>query len=79
MTHDVPAQTTLFATNVGASVWWASDLFYRHGPSWEIVPPILIGGASLLGAMRGMLNDRQARRHKDELHKVEVEKRRGKA
>jgi len=75
MSHDIPAQTSIFATNVAASAWWVGDLLYRHGPSWQLVPPILIGAASLIGAIRGYANDRQARLHKDELHRIEVEKR----
>jgi hypothetical protein len=77
MSHDIPAQTSIFATNVAASAWWVGDLLYRHGPSWQLVPPILIGAASLVGAIRGYANDRQARKHRDELHQIELMRRKG--
>jgi len=78
MTQELPPQTSVFATNLGASAWWAGDLFYRHGPSWQLVPPLLIAAASLVGALRGYANDRQARRHRDELHQIEVSRRKEK-
>ncbi|AGA28394.1 hypothetical protein [Singulisphaera acidiphila] len=76
MTNEIHAQTGIFATNVAASGWWVCNAFYQHGPSWQMVPPILIGAASFVGALRGYANDRQARQHKDELHRLEVERRR---
>jgi hypothetical protein len=76
MTHDHGSETSLFATNAAASGWWLVDLLVRHGPSWQIVPPILIGTASLLGAAKGYLNDRQARRHAEERHRLDIELRR---
>lgn len=76
MTHDMSNQTGLFATNALASSWWVVDLFYRHGPGWEMVPPILIGTASLLGAIKSYQNDRQARRHREERHRLELESQR---
>ena len=78
MSHEfLPPQTSIFASNAAASAWWTGDLLYRHGPSWQLVPPILIGTASLLGALRGYANDRQMRKHRDELHRIEIMKRKG--
>lgn len=75
MTHDASTnQTGLFATNALASSWWVVDLLYRHGPSWQIMPPLLLGAASLLGAVKSYQNDRQARRHTEERHRLELER-----
>jgi hypothetical protein len=76
MTHDAPSQTGLFATNAAAAGWWVLDLLYRHGPSWELVPPILIGTASVIGAVKSWTDSAQQRRHREELHRLELEKRR---
>jgi hypothetical protein len=70
--HDIPPQTGLFATNALGSFWWVCDLLYRNGPSWSLLPPSLIGVASVVGAVRGFLNDRQARRHKEEEHRARM-------
>lgn len=72
MQHDIPPQTGIFATNALGSLWWVCDLLYRHGPSWSILPPTLIGFASVVGAIRGFLNDRQARRHREEEHQARM-------
>ncbi|WP_254053897.1 hypothetical protein [Singulisphaera sp. GP187] len=37
-----------------------------------MIPPILIGLSSLIGAARGYANDRQERMHKRELHQLEI-------
>lgn len=63
----------LFATNVGGSVWWLLDALYRHGPSWQLVPPIVLAIASLVGAVRAYQDGAQARRHADEKHRAELE------
>jgi hypothetical protein len=73
MNHDTPNQTGLFATNAAASSWWVVDLLCRHGPSWQIVPPTLIGLASFVGAIKSYQNDRQARRHAEDRHRLELE------
>jgi hypothetical protein len=77
--HDVSNQTGLFAANAAAAGWWVVNLVARHGPSWEAVPPILIGAASLIGAVKSWQNDQQLRRHREELHRLEIEKRKGNA
>lgn len=65
-------QTGLFATSSLGSFWWVVDVLCRNGPSWSIVPPILIGTASLIGAIRSYQNDLQARRHAEERHRAEM-------
>lgn len=70
--NEIPHQTGLFATSSLGSFWWVADVLYRHGPTWSVVPPILIGCASLIGAIRGYQNDRQARRHAEERHRAEM-------
>jgi hypothetical protein len=62
--------TSLFATSAAGAVWWTVDVLYRLGPSWSVVPPILIGAASLIGAIGGYQNDRQKRRHAEERHRA---------
>ena len=71
--HDPSHSTGLFATNAAAASWWAVDLLYRHGPDWQVLPPLLIAAASLVGAVRGFANDRQSRRHKEERHRIEIQ------
>ncbi len=66
------SQTRLFATSAAGSGWWFVDALYRHGPSWQLVPPLLLAVASLIGALNGFLNGRQARKHADELHRAEM-------
>jgi hypothetical protein len=68
--NDAPHQTNLFATSALGSFWWVADVLYRHGPTWSVVPPILIGTASLIGAIRGYQNERQSRRHAEERHRA---------
>jgi hypothetical protein len=86
MTHELQNQTGLFASSALGAFWWIGDLLYRHGPSWSILPPTLIGIASVVGAARGYANDRQARqqraandeqerRHKEERHKADMVRR----
>jgi hypothetical protein len=70
--NDFQHQTGLFATSSLGSFWWVADVLYRHGPTWSVVPPVLIGTATLIGAIRGYLNDRQVRRHAEEKHRAEM-------
>ena len=72
MHHDAANQTNLFAANTLGSVWWMADILYRNGPSWAVLPPILIGATGLVGALRGYQNDRQSRRHKEEIHQSDM-------
>lgn len=65
-------QTTTFATSAGASIWWLVDAIMRHGPGWQLVPPLLIGMTSLIGATRGLVNDLAANRRAYELHRTEL-------
>jgi hypothetical protein len=72
MHHDASGQFGIYATSTVGSLWWAIDFLYRHGPSWEVMPPILVGAASLIGAVRAYLNDKQGRKHADERHRAEM-------
>jgi hypothetical protein len=65
-------QTTTFVGTATASAWWMVDALMRHGPGWQLMPPLLIGMASVIGATRGMLNDLAANRRADELHRIEL-------
>lgn len=66
------AQTTTFVGTATASAWWMVDALMRHGPGWQLVPPLLVGMASLVGATRGLLNDVAANRRADERHRAEL-------
>jgi hypothetical protein len=66
-------QTRLFAGNAAGAGWWLFDALYRYGPSWQLVPPILIALASVMGAVRSYQDGAQARRHAEEKHQEEIE------
>lgn len=66
--------TQLFAANAAGAGWWVFDALYRYGPSWQLVPPILIGLASVMGAVRSYQDGAQARRHADEKHRAELDR-----
>lgn len=73
--HDgshVPASTRVFALNCAGAIWWIGDQLARHGPRWELVPPILCGIASLIGAARSWTDGIQRRRHREEEHRVRL-------
>jgi hypothetical protein len=72
MQHDTSGQLGIYATSAASSLWWLVDFLCRHGPSWEVMPPILVGAASLIGAIRTYLNDKQGRKHADERHRAEM-------
>lgn len=55
------ATSTLFTT-----VWWSLDVLVKHGPGWELVPPLVGALASLGFAVNAVLTGRQARRHAEE-------------
>jgi hypothetical protein len=62
----------VFAANAAGAFWWFVDQLCRYGPSWSLVPPLLIAVASVIGATTNALNARQARRLEREKHEVEV-------
>lgn len=62
----------LFAANAAGSTWWVADAFWRYGPSWQLVPPIMLAIASLVGAVRTYQDGAQARRHAEERHRLEM-------
>lgn len=70
--HDQHSHTYLHATAAGGSFWWLLEQLIAYGPSWSLVPPLLIGASGLLGALTSFLNQRQARRHREELHRRQL-------
>ena len=71
--HDHNPTTRIFAANAAGGVWWFGDQLLRNGPSWELVPPILLAVASLVGATRNYLDGRLQRRHADEEFRMRIE------
>jgi len=65
-------QVRVFAAQAAGAVWWTLDQLLRYGPRWELVPPLLMGAASLLGALKVWLDGAQARRHAEEKHQREM-------
>lgn len=55
-------QFSLFATSSGASVFWIFDQLWRNGPSWSLVPAIVVAVTGLVGALNAAANDRHKRR-----------------
>jgi hypothetical protein len=62
------------ATGAGGGVWWFVDQLVEHGLSWRLVPPFLLGIASAISAVRSYQDGRQARRHREDLHRLRLEK-----
>lgn len=52
-------QWTLYGV---ASGWWALGELWRHGPSWSVVPPLLIACASVITATDRFLTNRRKER-----------------
>ena len=69
---DARHPTTLFATSAASAGAWLLDSLYRYGPSWSLVPPILLALASVLGAVRSYQDGAQARRHADARLRAEL-------
>lgn len=70
--NDPHNHARFFAANVGGSLWWVADQLYRHGPRWELVPPLLLATASLIGSLKLWLDGSMARRHADEMHRAQL-------
>jgi len=80
------ANTGLLASSTalaGSSVGWAFQQLYLHGPSWELVAPILAALAALITAyassrktLATVLQERekhaQQLRHEEELHQARL-------
>lgn len=64
--------TRLFAASSVAAAWDVLDTLWRHGPSWQLVPPLLLGVATLIGAVKAYQDGAQARRHAEERHQLEL-------
>ena len=70
-THN-PMYFRVFAANAGgATLQFLSELL-RHGPSWELVPSLLMGLASVIGATKIWLDSAQQRRHAEEEHRAKL-------
>lgn len=74
MNHD--HQTGIYGTVAFGSGWWIVDAVTRYGPSWQLVPPILLGVASLIASVSGWLDKRQARRHAELKFRAEMARKR---
>jgi hypothetical protein len=44
----------------------------RHGPSWELVPSLVLSLAALVGALRSFLDGAQSRRFAADEHRLKV-------
>ncbi len=64
--------TGLFATMNVAALWDFMVELSRHGPSWELVPPLVLATAALIGAVRSYLDGAQARRIALEEHRAKL-------
>lgn len=62
----------LLAVHAGGALWWIVDQLLRHGPSWELIPPILFGTAAVIGAVKNWLDGAQARRIALEEHRAKL-------
>jgi hypothetical protein len=70
--HDHNPTSKLFAVHAGGALWWIVDQLSRHGPSWELVPPILFAVAAVIGAGRNWLDGAQARRLAEAEHTAKL-------
>jgi|GEM_PF-5976595 len=52
----------LFGSISLVSLWQVITELLKHGPSWELIPPILGGLIGLIGVCNIALNDREKRR-----------------
>jgi len=59
--HDHQINTHLFGWISFGSLWSALVQFRALGPSWSVVPPLLVGLAGFVGAVNAALNDRHRR------------------
>jgi len=60
MTHP-HSHTGLFGAISAGSLWQFLIGLRNHAPSWELVPPLLIGLVGLFGVVNTCLNDRHRR------------------
>lgn len=75
----VNGDQVLFGTTTGAGFWYFVRDVLAYGPSWSAVPPLLLALGGVIGAIRAWRTERenwldrdQERRHKEELHQVEL-------
>jgi hypothetical protein len=72
MTSRHDTTTGLFATMNLAALWDLAATLSRHGPSWELVPPLVLAVAALIGAVRSYLDGAQARRIALDEHRAKL-------
>lgn len=54
------------------SIGWTIDHLRQYAPSWSLVPPLLIALTGLIGALNSYRTGMQDRRHKEELHRLQL-------
>ena len=62
------------AASISASIWLFGQELLRHGPTWDLLPSILLASSTFVIAVRGYLDAAQARRHREEKHRAEIAK-----
>ncbi len=64
--------TTVAVGSVGGSGWWVIQQLIEHGPSWQVIPPMLFGVAAVFGAVRSYQDGSQKRRHAEADHQARL-------
>lgn len=83
MDHGHPRVATSATFAAGSTLVWTAQQLYLHGPSWEVVAPILAALAALVTAYwsgrktwAGIVQDREKHaqdlRHKEEIHRARL-------
>ena len=72
------ALSVVHGSTAGGALWWIIDQLVKHGPSWSLVPPILMGSAACVGAYWSGKRSAQELRHQEDIHilNLEAERRR---
>jgi hypothetical protein len=55
-------QLGMWATSTLTSIWLFLQELVNRGPSWNVVPPLVIACTGFLGALTNFLNERQRRK-----------------
>lgn len=66
-------------TGAGSGLWLTLEAIRQHGPSWPVVPPLLMGVSSLVMAVVAMAKSRREElagkaeeRRREELHRARM-------
>jgi len=62
----------IFGANAAVAGFWVLDQVARYGPRWELVPAILAGLGSLIGAANAWARGAQQRRHAEAEHRARL-------